>query len=105
MGGLGGSRREKERRGRRGSKGEDDASVSMSHVFADTAKREKAKTVTTKFAEDAEQTGGYATFRRRSSQPSSRSAKMARSAAGIAPAKITALLTMATPRKRNVPRP
>src|SRR5436309_966945 len=45
------------------------------------------------------------TFRRRSAQPSARSAERARSAAGIAPARMTALLTRATPRKIKEPRP
>ncbi len=41
----------------------------------------------------------------RSSAPSRKSAAMASSAAGMAPARITELLTMATPRKMKTPRP
>ena len=40
-----------------------------------------------------------------SAKPSSKSTPMARSAAGIAPARMTLLLTMATPRKMNTPSP
>src|SRR5579859_2933172 len=45
------------------------------------------------------------TLRRRSRRPRRKSATRARSAAGIAPARMTASLTMATPRKMNVPSP
>ena len=45
------------------------------------------------------------TRRRRSTSAREMSARIASSAAGMAPARMTASLTMATPRKMNVPRP
>src|SRR3982074_3356309 len=47
----------------------------------------------------------HAILRRRSTQLRTISATMARRAAGIAPARMTASLTMATPRKMKVPSP
>src|SRR5262249_21370776 len=45
------------------------------------------------------------TRKRRSRRPSRKSASKARIAAGMAPARMTASLTIATPRKMKVPRP
>src|SRR5215467_9590125 len=47
----------------------------------------------------------HTTLKRRSSNPRKKSASSAKSAAGIAPARINESLTSATPRKINVPSP